>query len=594
MAVEKTTEEQQQQAAASQQAAIEAVKQKEAQVQEQANAAADKAAADANAAIDKANQALADLPGQIEDKIKELRDTIDSILGKAMSGAMDPEAPDFDPNAVLGKIKAAVNPVMGAISPVESVVGKVPLIGDLIGNLTSLASNSAPTTLSKEEIKKLVPNKPDIPPALLKAVDDIQEAVQSFCTQLPILLIDVIFQMLGAIYDMFDQIVGVIGVPPPIFPFSLVKQMPTLMPKVKKLVTELPSEIKTMVIGIAKDKMAEAQALAVPQAPSAALVGAAAKGAANKVAAKTTEAATSAASNASTTSKATEKPADQTEAAVQAANTQTQSPPAKSTIPDVPTAKPEPPIAPDAPTIPEVKKQFKPIFEAWKLMVFSSRDKWASVKLVTDEASAAYDCLFDNVTMRVGLYPDPSVKDGTSHAKRLSTYRDTVRNMYNAGTSKDEDVAQPTWNQINVFRPGLFKIERNKRDDRYVTVIDTDTGEELSKLSIDTFGNIRMPYSFNYAGSDYILPKAYVDKYRITTSSPNYLEEKTDWEETLSKWKQNANSKNKAKAKLFKQKAENLENGITKFEKILNERYIFQYGNFPNPTQLAELGKNSK
>ena len=94
-----------------------------------------------------------------------------------MSGAMDPEAPDFDPNAVLGKIKAAVNPVIGAISPVESVVGKVPLIGDLIGNLTSLASNSAPTTLSKEEIKKLVPNKPDIPPALLKAVDDIQEAV---------------------------------------------------------------------------------------------------------------------------------------------------------------------------------------------------------------------------------------------------------------------------------------------------------------------------------------------------------------------------------------------------------------------------------
>ena len=90
------------------------------------------------------------------------------------------------------------------------------------------------------------------------------------------------------------------------------------------------------------------------------------------------------------------------------------------------------------------------------------------------------------------------------------------------------------------------------------------------------------------------LPKAYVDKYRITTSSPNYLEEKTDWEETLSKWKQNANSKNKAKAKLFKQKAENLENGITEFEKILNERYIFQYGNFPNPTQLAELGKNSK
>ena len=39
------------------------------------------------------------------------------------------------------------------------------------------------------------------------------------------LLIKVIFAMLGAIFDMFDQIVGIIGVPPAIFPFNLVKQM---------------------------------------------------------------------------------------------------------------------------------------------------------------------------------------------------------------------------------------------------------------------------------------------------------------------------------------------------------------------------------
>lgn len=46
------------------------------------------------------------------------------------------------------------------------------------------------------------------------------------------LLFKVIFAMLGAIYDMFDQIVGIIGVPPPIFPFNLVKQMPTVVQKI--------------------------------------------------------------------------------------------------------------------------------------------------------------------------------------------------------------------------------------------------------------------------------------------------------------------------------------------------------------------------
>ena len=46
------------------------------------------------------------------------------------------------------------------------------------------------------------------------------------------LLFKVVFAMLGAIYDMFDQIVSIIGVPPPIFPFNLVKQMPTVVQKI--------------------------------------------------------------------------------------------------------------------------------------------------------------------------------------------------------------------------------------------------------------------------------------------------------------------------------------------------------------------------
>ena len=74
--------------------------------------------------------------------------------------------------------------------------------------------------------------------------------------------------MLVAIYDMFDQIVGIIGVPPAIFPFSLVKQLPNIVDKAIEFSTNAPSQIKTIVEGKIKDMMAASQALAIPNPPT--------------------------------------------------------------------------------------------------------------------------------------------------------------------------------------------------------------------------------------------------------------------------------------------------------------------------------------
>ena len=50
------------------------------------------------------------------------------------------EVPDFDPDKILNDIKKIVDPVLNALSPVESVVGKIPVVGDIVSTLTKLGT----------------------------------------------------------------------------------------------------------------------------------------------------------------------------------------------------------------------------------------------------------------------------------------------------------------------------------------------------------------------------------------------------------------------------------------------------------------------
>ena len=244
------------------------LKQQATNIQNEASEKSQQAAADAQAAIDAANQKIAEIPPKIEDELDNFNKTLKSLMGKSFSPKVDINSPDFDINVAIGDLNAILNPLLGAISPVESIVGKVPVIGDLAGAISKITSGGDTGGLSKEDIKKLVPKLPEIPPSLKAKVQETLVTIQEFCTQLPMLLFKVIFSMLGAIYDMFDQIVGLIGVPPPIFPFNLVKQMPTVVEKIQDFATNAPSQIKTIVEGKMKEQFAAAQALATPQLPT--------------------------------------------------------------------------------------------------------------------------------------------------------------------------------------------------------------------------------------------------------------------------------------------------------------------------------------
>lgn len=105
------------------------------------------------------------------------------------------EVPDFDPDKILKDITKLVDPVIGALSPVESVVGKIPVIGDIIALLTKLATQESPgeSSISMKDIRELVPNPPDFPPSIMQKAKRLLMLVQQFLMMLPIILIDVIF-----------------------------------------------------------------------------------------------------------------------------------------------------------------------------------------------------------------------------------------------------------------------------------------------------------------------------------------------------------------------------------------------------------------
>ena len=282
--MEKPTEEDIKQLEQIKQAEEASLKQQATNIQNEAAEKAQQAAADAQAAIDAVNQKIAKIPTEIEDELDNFNKTLKSLMGKNISPKVDINSPDFDINVAIGELNKILNPVLGAISPIETVVGKIPVIGDLAGAIMKITSGGNTGGLSKEDIKKLVPKPPEIPPTLKAKVQETLVTIQEFCSQLPMLLIKVIFAMLGAIFDMFDQIVGIIGVPPPIFPFNLVKQMPTIVQKIQDFATNAPSQIKTIVEGKMKDQFAAAQALATPQIPKPDQVLNAAKNSASSVA----------------------------------------------------------------------------------------------------------------------------------------------------------------------------------------------------------------------------------------------------------------------------------------------------------------------
>ena len=129
---------------------------KQLQVDTQNESIAKQAEVDAQSIIDKANQELAKIPQKIEDDLDVLIKTLKMLMGKNVDPRVDINSPDFDIDVAIGDFNKILNPLLGVVSPIESVVGKIPLIGDIMGLLTKLTYGGDTGGLSMEDIKKLV------------------------------------------------------------------------------------------------------------------------------------------------------------------------------------------------------------------------------------------------------------------------------------------------------------------------------------------------------------------------------------------------------------------------------------------------------
>lgn len=208
---------------------------------------------------------MANIPLKVEEKIDEIKKTLESLLGKIIAPMYQPDMPEFNLDVVLALIKSFLNPVISATSPLTAVVGKIPVIGELAGIMATLQSGSGQeTTLTKEEIKKLVPNKPDLPTQLVDKLMKIKDDLIMFCMTLPTILIQVIFEMINVIYSKLKIITSVIPLGN-FFPLSLIDAAITATPKIMSLIKVLPGLMQDAILGMLKEKFAEAMALAFPK-----------------------------------------------------------------------------------------------------------------------------------------------------------------------------------------------------------------------------------------------------------------------------------------------------------------------------------------
>ena len=91
------------------------------------------------------------------------------MLGRTLDAAMDPDSPEFDINALIKPLNDLTKSLTSTVSPLAAVAGPIPVVGELAPVLPQLAKQGEPTPgISKDDVKKMVPSMPEIPPAMVR------------------------------------------------------------------------------------------------------------------------------------------------------------------------------------------------------------------------------------------------------------------------------------------------------------------------------------------------------------------------------------------------------------------------------------------
>ena len=236
-----------------------------AQAAEQAAADAARKAADS---INKLNQKLAKLP---EDIIEKLQEAIKTLM-KVINGWEDPSAPEFDPNKLIDKLQALLDPVVNTLLGIIDSIGlpKIPglaEISDLLAALKAMKPMEKPEGWEGPWPKP--GKKPEIPQELKRVLEELLIALQSLAITLPMVGVNILFNSVDLILGAEIPVVGmslytIIGMVPYI---REIPQLVSLAPKIVELVTNMGGLVKGAAEGKIKQMIKQAQDMSIPEPP---------------------------------------------------------------------------------------------------------------------------------------------------------------------------------------------------------------------------------------------------------------------------------------------------------------------------------------
>lgn len=209
---------------------------------------------------DQISQQLAAIPTEI---IKQIQDAIDFLM-KIINGYNFPGSTKFDADKIIDQIELALQPVVDALEslPVPEIPG-LKQVKDLLELLRQIKL----TNDEKKEIDRRFDILPTVPPELISIVNALIQAIQTIATMLPLILINLIFQMISAIIDCFKLIYDKIGVPSIPFPLTIIPDCLDLMPKIFMLIPNFTSKIKDVVEAKIRQTVAKITILQFPELP---------------------------------------------------------------------------------------------------------------------------------------------------------------------------------------------------------------------------------------------------------------------------------------------------------------------------------------
>ena len=208
---------------------------------------------------EKADKLSQDLAKKADEAIANLKKSIDLLI-KTISGNMTIDEKELSSEKIIDELKKLLDPVISFIKSLP--VPEIPGLSDLTKLMTKLEAVKEDKTMKK-------PGMPDFEPSpeLMKTFWDLLAAIQSLCTTLPVVLINVIFQMMSVIVDMFKQIAGVLGIPSVPYPLTLVPQCMQAIPTVTAFVLQAPMKIGDVAYAKLKQLTLEMMNMQFPDTP---------------------------------------------------------------------------------------------------------------------------------------------------------------------------------------------------------------------------------------------------------------------------------------------------------------------------------------